>query len=87
MLIKNITNDRKLPIDFNVRIFSEGAWPTSTIIDIPLHYFPQSIEQANECLNIYNTQHSNKKKFKISFLESKFRWTYYFDKEVENKFA
>ncbi len=36
---------------------------------------------------IYNSEHSSKKKFKISYLESKFRWVYHFDKEVENKFA
>lgn len=85
--MKSILSDRKVPIDFNVRIFSQGAWPTSIILEIPLHYFPESISQAHECLMIYNNEHNNKKKFKISFLESKFRWVYHFDKEVENKFS
>jgi hypothetical protein len=78
--------EKKVAIDFNVRIFSEGAWPTPMIVDIPLHYFPEPVSNSYDCLMSYNDKYSSKKKFKISFLESKFRWVYHFDKKVENKF-
>jgi len=79
-VIKKIMGDKNIGIDFNVRIFSEGAWPTTNIIDIPIHYFPACINQVFECFQIYREDYSNKKTFKISFLESKFRWIYHFEK-------
>ena len=79
-VIKKIMGDKNIGIDFNVRIFSEGAWPTTNIIDIPIHYFPTCINQVFECFQIYREDYSNKKTFKISFLESKFRWIYHFEK-------
>lgn len=52
-VIKKIMGDKNIGIDFNVRIFSEGAWPTTNIIDIPIHYFPACINQVFECFQIY----------------------------------
>lgn len=40
---------------------------------------------AENCLGIYSAERLNKKTLKISALESKIRWSYFFDSEVKQK--
>lgn len=44
------------------------------------------MQQAQQCLEIYAGQHLSKKTLKLSALESKVRWAYYFDAQVKPKF-
>ena len=46
---------------------------------------PPAIQHSHHCIDEYRKFHLNKKTLKLSFLESKIRWTYYFDPEINAK--
>jgi hypothetical protein len=66
-------------------VFSEGAWPAQTVLEVPLELLPKEIHMSEHCINLFRQEYMGKKTLKISALESKIRWVYYFDETVHNK--
>ena len=69
----------QVPIGVTFKVFGEGTWPTQHILEIPVECLPPSMQAAQECLDIYKQEHLRKKVVRVSGLESKVRWMYYFE--------
>jgi hypothetical protein len=41
-----IISSHKLPINLTLKVFSEGAWPTQTVLEIPVELLPREIQLA-----------------------------------------
>jgi hypothetical protein len=84
--LDDIQRDQRLPIALTLKVFSEGAWPMQNQLELPIEHFPREMQDAQKCLDLYAAQHLSKKTLKLSGMESKVRWAYYFDEEVCPKF-
>ncbi len=85
--VQEIALKNGVTIGLNVKIFGEGTWPTQGILELNINFFPQEIGGAFQSFKQFWTQKENKMAFKISMLESKIRWIYYFDLEKDEENA
>ena len=68
-----------------LKVFSEGAWPFQDIVEFKEEELFAVLAQGVKCCKIYEVEFVKKKSLKISYLDSRVRWIYYFDESIESK--
>lgn len=68
-----------------LRIFREGNWPFPDLVEFKMENLPDVFSSGMKCLKSYEQEQIKKKTLRLSFLDSKVRWIYYFEEKVENK--
>ena len=62
----------------NIRIFSEGIWPFQDTVTINMNSLPDILYSGAKCIKTYEDSVMKKKMLKISLLDNRIRWVYYF---------